>query len=417
MSSERTGVGIIGTGRRGFELGTCIIDLYGTTQLEIRALCNRTRVRMEEAKASFLSRYRNRHGVSPSMTLYEKYDDLIGDPDVDLVLVVTPTYAHEEPAVKAVRAGKKVFLDKPIAQNLEGALKIRKAEQESNNPLVMGFTRRFEQKWLDTFEIIQGGAVGDVKMLLHRAVVPYHNIFQTYMRRLEWSGGALAEKVSHLFDVLNWFAGEPPDKVSSFGGRLVYVPQEDAPKRCRECDRVCPYRVGEKQEMVRQDNMVDFEDSRALETELIKLHDICVWLPGADINDHGIVNVAYPGGIKATIFWSLFGPDSDDQETLEIVGEKGKILLTRHPGRIDVISGYGEKHEVFDKKPDRFENSHFGADHRLIEELDRFCKTGVSPVSAKEGLGSARLVEASHRSVDAGGELVYMRNVAGAELL
>ncbi|HEB29678.1 MAG TPA: Gfo/Idh/MocA family oxidoreductase [Spirochaetes bacterium] len=417
MSSERTGVGIIGTGRRGFELGTCIIDLYGTTQLEIRALCNRTRVRMEEAKASFLSRYRNRHGVSPSMTLYEKYDDLIGDPDVDLVLVVTPTYAHEEPAVKAVRAGKKVFLDKPIAQNLEGALKIRKAEQESNNPLVMGFTRRFEQKWLDTFEIIQGGAVGDVKMLLHRAVVPYHNIFQTYMRRLEWSGGALAEKVSHLFDVLNWFAGEPPDKVSSFGGRLVYVPQENAPKRCRECDRVCPYRVGEKQEMVRQDNMVDFGDSRALETELIKLHDICVWLPGADINDHGIVNVAYPGGIKATIFWSLFGPDSDDQETLEIVGEKGKILLTRHPGRIDVISGYGERHEVFDKKPDRFENSHFGADHRLIEELDRFCKTGVSPVSAKEGLGSARLVEASHRSVDAGGELVYMRNVAGAELL
>ncbi|KKK79555.1 hypothetical protein LCGC14_2832340, partial [marine sediment metagenome] len=118
MSSERTGVGIIGTGRRGFELGTCIIDLYGTTQLEIRALCNRTRVRMEEAKASFLSRYRNRHGVSPSMTLYEKYDDLIGDPDVDLVLVVTPTYVHEEPAVKAVRAGKKVFLDKPIAQNL-----------------------------------------------------------------------------------------------------------------------------------------------------------------------------------------------------------------------------------------------------------------------------------------------------------
>jgi predicted dehydrogenase len=417
MLSERVGVGIIGTGRRGFELGTCIIDLYGTTKLEIRALCNRTRVRMEEAKASFLSRYSDQHGVSPSMALYEKYDDLIGDPDVDLVLVVTPTYAHEEPAVKAVRAGKKVFLDKPIAQNLEGALKIRKAEQESNNPLVMGFTRRFEQKWLDVFELLQSGAVGDVKMLLHRGVVPYHNIFQSYMRRREWSGGALAEKVSHLFDVLNWFAGEPPDRVSSFGGRLVYIPEENAPIRCRECDRVCPYRVGENQEMVRQDNMVDFEDSRARETELIKLHDICVWLPGADINDHGVVNVAYPGGVKATVFWSLFGPDSDDQETLEIVGEKGKILLNRHYGRIDVIGDYGESHEVFDKKPDRFENSHFGADHRLIEELDRFCKSGVSPVSAKEGLASARLVEASHRSVDAGGDLVYMRDVAGAELL
>jgi predicted dehydrogenase len=417
MSHERIGVGIIGTGRRGFELGTCIIDLYGTKDLEIRALCNRTRVRMEEAKASFLSKYQEQHSVSPQMVLYERYDDLIADPDVHLVLVVTPTYAHEEPAVAALHAGKKVFLDKPIAPNLTAALNIRTAEHESGNPLVMGFTRRFEQKWLDTAELVGSGVIGDVKMLLHRAVVPYHNIFQSYMRRLEWSGGALAEKVSHLFDVLNWFAGGRPERVSSFGGRLVYVPEENAPKRCRECDRECPYRTGEKQEMVRQDNMVDFEDSRSRETELIKLHDICVWLPGADINDHGIVNITYSGGIKASVFWSLFGPDSDDQETFEIVGEKGKILLNRHHGRIDVYSEYGTRHEVLDTKPDRFGNSHFGADHRLIEELDRFCKSGESPVSAREGLGSARLVEASHRSVDAGGELVSMGDVAGAELL
>jgi predicted dehydrogenase len=417
MSHERIGVGIIGTGRRGFELGSCIIDLYGKTDLEIRALCNRTRVRMEEAKASFLSKYQEQHSVSPQMVLYERYDDLIADPDVNLVLVVTPTYAHEEPAVAALHAGKKVFLDKPIAPNLTAALNIRTAEHESGNPLVMGFTRRFEQKWLDTAELVGSGVIGDVKMLLHRAVVPYHNIFQSYMRRLEWSGGALAEKVSHLFDVLNWFAGGRPERVSSFGGRLVYVPEENAPKRCRECDRECPYRTGEKQEMVRQDNMVDFEDSRSRETELIKLHDICVWLPGADINDHGIVNIAYAGGIKASVFWSLFGPDSDDQETIEIVGEKGKILLNRHHGRIDVYSEYGTRHEVLDTKPDRFEQSHFGADHRLIEELDKFCKSGESPVSAREGLGSARLVEASHRSVDAGGELVSMGDVAGAELL
>ena len=417
MSHEKIGVGIIGTGRRGFELGTCIIDLYGTTDLEIRALCNRTRVRMEEAKASFLSKYHEQHSVSPQMALYERYDDLITDPDVHLVLIVTPTYVHEEPAVAALHAGKKVFLDKPIAPNLSAALNIRTAEHESGNPLVMGFTRRFEQKWLDTAELVGSGVIGDVKMLLHRAVVPYHNIFQSYMRRLEWSGGALAEKVSHLFDILNWFAGGLPERVSSFGGRLVYVPEENAPKRCRECDRECPYRVGEKQEMVRQDNMVDFEDSRSQETELIKLHDICVWLSGADINDHGVVNIAYAGGVKASVFWSLFGPDSDDQETFEIVGDKGKILLNRHLGRINVLSDYGKRHEVLDKKPDRFENSHFGADHRLIEELDRFCKSGMSPVSAREGLGSARLVEASHRSVDAGGELVSMGDVAGAELL
>jgi hypothetical protein len=99
------------------------------------------------------------------------------------------------------------------------------------------------------------------------------------------------------------------------------------------------------------------------------------------------------------------------------VGEKGKILLNRHLGRIDVYRDHGKNHDVLDQKPDRFENSHFGADHHLIEELDRFCRSGVSPVTAREGLGSARLVEASHLSVNAGGELVSMSDVAGAELL
>lgn len=372
---------------------------------------------MEAAKASFLSKYQEQHGVSPQMALYENYVDLIADPDVQLVLVVTPPYAHEEPAVAALHAGKRIFLDKPIAPNLSAALNIRAAERESGNPLVMGFTRRFEQKWLDTADLVQSGIIGDVKMLLHRAVVPYHNIFQSYMRRLEWSGGALAGKISHLFDVLNWFSGGLPEKVSAFGGRLVFIAEENAPKRCKECSRECPYRVGEKQEMVRQDNMVDFEGSRSQETELIKLNDICVWQSGADISDHGVVNVAYAGGVKASVFWSLFGPDSDDQETFEILGNKGKILLNRHLGRIDVFSDYGKRHDVLDKKPDRFENSHFGADHRLIEELDKFCKSGVSSVSAREGLASARLVEASHLSLNDGGELVSMRELSGAELL
>ncbi len=417
MSDTKIGVGIIGTGRRGYELGLCIIDLYKKTDLEIRALCNRTRSRMEEAHSSIMTRYRKQHGVSPSISLFEKHGDLIRDSRVDLVMIVTPTYAHAEQAVEALRSGKRVFLDKPIARNLEGALKIRGTEHKSGNRLVMGFTRRFEQKWLDTFDLVQSGIIGGVKMLLHRAVVPYHNIFQSYMRRREWSGGALAEKVSHLFDVLNWFAGEPPERLSSFGGRLVYAAQEGAPLRCSMCGRECPYRVGERQQMIRPDTMVDFDDSRIGESELIKMHDICVWLPGADINDHGVINIAYLGGIRASVFWSLFGPDSDDQETFEIVGESGKILLTRHLGRIDILSMYGVRHEVLDDRPENFGNSHFGADHRLIMELDRYCKNGVSPVSAREGLGAARLVEASHRSMDSGGELIHMRDVPGAELL
>ena len=417
MSDRRIGVGIIGTGRRGFELSTCIVDLFKSTNLGVRALCNRTRIRMETAKDELLARYREQHDVLPEIALYEKYEDLVADENVDLVLVVTPTYAHEAPAIAVLNAGKKVFLDKPMAESLAKAINIRKAEKQNGNPLVLGFTRRFEQKWSDVRDLIKSGVIGDVKMILHRGVVPYSFIFQSYMRKVEWSGGALAEKTGHFFDVVNWYADSKPEKVSAFGGKLVYLPDENAPRRCGECDRDCPYRVGEMEEMVRPDNMVDFDTSRSQETELSKMHDICVYFPGADSNDHGVVSITYEGGIKASIFWTLFGPDTSDQETIEIVGAKGKILRNRHDGRIDVYSEYGQKHDVLDAKPERFGLSHFGADHRLIEELDKFCKGGAPVVTGSDGLGSMRLVEASHRSINSGGELISMADVPGSDLL
>jgi predicted dehydrogenase len=50
MAPNKIGVGIIGTGRRGYSLGMCIAELSEATDLEIRALCNRTRVRMKETQ-------------------------------------------------------------------------------------------------------------------------------------------------------------------------------------------------------------------------------------------------------------------------------------------------------------------------------------------------------------------------------
>jgi hypothetical protein len=63
---------------------------------------------------------------------------------------------------------------------------------------------------------------------------------------------------------------------------------------------------------------------------------------------------------------------------------------------------------------DNFSQSHFGADHQLILELDRFLKGAPPVVSGKEGLEASRLVEAAHRSIGSGGELVHMKDVPGS---
>ncbi len=410
MGQEKTGVGIIGTGRRGYDLGMCIIDLSDRTKLEIRALNNRTRVRMEEARDAFLSKYAEKGG-SPEINLYENYEDLVRDPAVKLIIVVSPQNVHREHAVAALRTGKKVLLDKPMAHRLDEAVVIRKEEVGSDNPLFIGFTRRYETTWLKTFDLVKDGAIGDLKMILVKDVLPYHIYFHDWHRRMEWSGGVIADKISHLFDACNWFAQSDAERLSAFGGRAVFQPEKDPPSRCIGCDRDCPYRVVTVHDDSRPDMMTDFSSSRERETQLEKIHDNCVWLPGADINDHGVINVAYENGVKASIFWSVFGPDSDDQEVFELVGDRGKIVLTRQIGEILVISDYGKKQEKISTKTGTFDKSHFGADHQLILELDGFLKGAPPVISGREGLAASRLVEAAHRSINTGGELIHMREV------
>ncbi|MFW6138363.1 MAG: Gfo/Idh/MocA family protein [Spirochaetota bacterium] len=431
MSENNLGIGIIGTGRRGHSLGVCAAELYHSAGVEVRALCNRTRLRMEQAKDSLVKIYQE-NNVSPSISLYQNYQDLVDAPEVDLIMITTPQYTHKDQAVYALESGKKVFLDKPIAHNLEDALAIRQQEIRESNPMTIGFTRRFEAIWNKTFNLVTEGVIGNVKMMLIRNLIPYHTYFHTWHRKLEWSGGALADKMSHFFDVFNWFSGSYPERVSAYGGQSVFAPDTKAPARCSECDssyyrrtkassgrgeldKDCPYRVGEKKEKARQDTMVDFDNSRFREKEIIKRHDNCVWLPGADINDHGIVNLVYPDGLKAVLFWSIFGPDSNDQETFELVGTRGKIVLSRHTGNLEIISDYGNSRQEVEVKDDQFTASHFGADHRLIMELEQFYKGSPPVVSGKEGVGAARIVEAAHRSIQYGGKPLVMKDIQDVE--
>ncbi|HUZ18229.1 MAG TPA: Gfo/Idh/MocA family oxidoreductase [Spirochaetia bacterium] len=419
--SGKIGVGIIGVGRRGYDLAECLVRLRDTVDLELRGLCNRTIIRAKRAKED-LTQLFSPAGSAPDIRVFADFARLIDDPRINVVMICTPQYAHKEPALLAIRGQKKVYVDKPLAHNLEDALAICRGQQEAGNEVIMSFTRRFEQAWIDAFDLVhRQGAIGKLRMIQVRNIIPYHVYFHTWHRRMQWSGGAIADKMSHIFDVFNWFSKDRPAKVSAFGGQAVFAADPTAPERCQLCERDCPYRVAEPRlsssrhegavERGRPDAMVDHDDSRLLESEIIKRHDTCVWYPGADIDDHGIVSIEYEHGLKASLFWSLFGPDSDDQETLELVGDKGRIILTRHSATIDIVTDYGKTHKVLDQRTAGFGRSHFGADDNFILELDRFAKGAPPTASAREGLEASRIVEAVHRSIRSGGKLIPMTEV------
>jgi len=147
MSTLR--VGIIGTGSRGITcIGRQIAEQSKELDITITAFCNRTESRMEIARDE-LNELAVASGNPPlSIRFHATAQQLINDPEVDLIVITSPTAAHAEATIPALRSGKKVYLDKPIAHTLEDSIAIRNAEVEAGNPMIMGFTRRYETPWL-----------------------------------------------------------------------------------------------------------------------------------------------------------------------------------------------------------------------------------------------------------------------------
>ena len=411
-------VGIIGTGNRGTScIGCQTAEQCRELDITITALCDRSADRMQVALAQINGRAAPQ-GVSFSPTLYQDPLALIDDEKVDLIVITTPTAAHREAAIPALQSGKKVYLDKPIAHTIEDAIAICEAERDTGNPMIMGFTRRYEEPWRKLHELVADGVIGDVKMMLMRGVLPYTHYFQTWHRSRAHSGGALNDKGSHYTDVFNWFAQSRAVQTNAFGGRNLFQPKPDAPEFCAACeDGACPYRAWTTRPETQDQARGAVDQTFASETDPMKRKDNCVFKAGADIFDHASVHFQYANGIVATLFYNIYGPRSDDEETFEVVGTKGRLILTRLRGSIDLVTDYGEhRHETIVCKAEAFETSHFGADRRLIQDMAAFARGAAPVVSGWHGMEASRMILGAMQSIDDNGTTIRLADLPDVEI-
>ncbi len=409
---ESIGVAIIGAGERGvYYIGARMAELATETGFRIIGVHDRLEDRARLAAKHLNSVYGDL-GIDHRVAAYDGMEAVINDPSVDLVIVTTHTDSHREPVEIAARAGKRIYLDKPIAVTLVDARAILTAESDGRQPIMMGFTRRYEKSWIEAVRMAHENAIGKPRMILLRSVIPYTRYLQLWHRDQKKSGGAINDKCSHHFDVLNWITGCKPVTVSAIGGRSgIFAPDPTAPERCSECARDCPYR--------RHETLVDrFEgvgrvanESWTTAIRVEDRNDNCVYLPGANIDDHAIISVAYENGVSACIFFSIFGPWADDQETLEIVGSSGRLRMERHSGTIDLVADHGHRSEtICFANPDR-SSTHFGADLEIVRTMRRFCDGVEPPVGPQDGLNSLSMVQAALRSLRNGGVPVSPQTV------
>ena len=97
--------------------------------------------------------------------VYTDYRDALADPEIDAVVIVTPTGLHREIVVAAANAGKHVFCEKPMATDANECDEMIEACRKNNVKLQLGFMRRFDKSFRRGKEIIDSGKIGDVTLV------------------------------------------------------------------------------------------------------------------------------------------------------------------------------------------------------------------------------------------------------------
>jgi myo-inositol 2-dehydrogenase / D-chiro-inositol 1-dehydrogenase len=157
------------------------------------------------------------------VVVHESLEAACRDPEADALLICTPNYTHLEIVREAVKSGKPIFLEKPMATTLRDAYEIAQIARAYPAVFQIGLQYRYKAIYAEAlYEALQRRAIGAIKtisILEHR--IPFLDKVNQWNKFSQYSGGTLVEKCCHYFDLLNMFAQSRPARVFASGGRAV----------------------------------------------------------------------------------------------------------------------------------------------------------------------------------------------------
>lgn len=278
---------------------------------------------------------------------YTDYKEALKNPEVDAVIVVTPTKYHIQVVLEAAAAGKHILCEKPMAMNREECLEMIQAAEEHHVKLQIGFMRRFDKSFRRAKEIIDSGAIGDVvmvKSLTHGPSTP-----REWMYDIEKSNGPLAEVNSHDIDTMRWLSGSEAVSIHAIAGNF----------RCQEAKEKYP----------------DFYDTVLMNVRMAN---------GSICNIDGAQGVQY--GYDARV---------------DVLGTKGIVQIgdLKEHSTVTCTKENGMTSDVIGSWMDLFREAYTEEDISFINCI----RNDTEPeVTGYDGLKAVEIVKAGNRSIQSG---------------
>ena len=198
-------VGVVGLGYWGPNLARNFAAIPGCA---VTWLCD-----ADEAARDRIAR------TLPAATATADLDDLLGDPELDAIVLATPVPTHAELAVRALEAGKHCFVEKPLAQSVADAERAVAAAQRADRVLMVGHLLEYHPGVRRLKELTESGELGD----------EIYDLYGTRLTlgKLRADENALWSLGAHDVSVVLYLAGEEPLEVQAHGESYVRPGVED----------------------------------------------------------------------------------------------------------------------------------------------------------------------------------------------
>ena len=197
-------LGVIGTGRIGkVHISTLVQNV---PQAEVVAIADINLASASEVAKAF--------GIT---TIFSNYLEVINHPDVEAIVICSPTDTHAQYIIEAARAGKHIFCEKPVDLSLEVIRGALDAVKTAGVKLMVGFNRRFDPNFLKIKQLVEEGKIGNPQILkiTSRDPAPPPAEYSAV------SGGMFMDMTIHDFDMARYIVGSEVTEVYTNAAVLV----------------------------------------------------------------------------------------------------------------------------------------------------------------------------------------------------
>ncbi len=315
----------------------------------------------------------------PEAQLFEDYRELLKRSDIDAVMIATPDFCHEEQAIAALKAGKAVFLEKPLALTIEGCDRILRTAYETGTKLFLGHNMRYYPVILKMKEIIDSGIIGDVQCGWCRHFINYGGdaYFRDWHSEQRYSNGLLLQKGAHDIDVIHWLMGSYTSRVVGMGMLSVY---DKCPRRPADSEGCAVWSIDQYPPL--------------------ECHGFS---PVIDVEDHNMIMMQLENGAQACYMQCHYTPDSERNYTF--IGTKGRLENIGDAGKYEIHvwtrRGPRATPDIIYKLKE-VEGTHGGSDPAMINAFLEFVRSGkvpnTTPIAAREAVAAGVLGHISMRN-------------------